>query len=310
MNELHKISDITQQFGITGRTLRYYEEIGILESQRKDNSNYRFYNETSVHRLKQIITLRKLQLPVKDIQEIFEKKDISVLLSKLRKKRDSVTNDEESLYILKKLLDEFMFSLISKSISYEEGLNILENSESPVSKKEVSSSADNVINAIINIEKLQCNEVRVIDLKPFRVVVLKSVSSTPEKDVWEKTVNFVKKHNLVSLHSTRFFGFDNPSPQEGNSIYGYEMWITITDGFQTNDEVEIRKIPNGLYAVTTSMSAAEIGQRWKLLRDWVDGSKYKTGEHQWLEEAIILDLDAESGDFQLDLYYPIIKEGE
>lgn len=308
MNELYKIGDITQQFDITGRTLRYYEEIGILESQRKDDSSYRYYNEKSIQRLKQIITLRKLQLPIKDIQEIFNQKDISVLLSKLRKKRDSVINDEESLSTLKNLLDEFMFRLIGKSISYEEGLEVLEGSNSYNNIKKSIQNKEEIESAISNIEKLHKNEVRVIDLKPFRVAVLKAVSSTPEKDVWSETVKFVKRHKLDQLHSTRYFGFDNPSPKDGNPAYGYEMWITITDNFTTNDDIEIREISNGLYAVTTTMSAAEIGHRWKLLHNWVEESEYKTGEHQWLEEAIILDLDTESGDFQLDLYYPINKE--
>lgn len=308
MNELYKIGDITQLFGVTGRTLRYYEEIGILESQRKDDSNYRYYNETSIQRLKQIITLRKLQIPVKDIQEIFDKKDINILLTKIRSKRDSVTKDEEALSILKNLLDEFMFHLIGKSLTYEEGLEILEGSENTNIDAQSDNNRDTVENAINNIEKLNKNEVRVINLKPFRVVVLKAVSNTPEKDVWAQTVQFVKNNKLDLLHSTRYFGFDNPSPQDGNPIYGYEMWITITDDFTTNDDVEIREIPNGLYAVTTSMSAAEIGERWKLLHNWVEESVYKTGNHQWLEEAIILDLNTESGNFQLDLYYPIIKE--
>lgn len=310
MDKLYKIGVITQLFGVTGRTLRYYEEIGILESQRKDDSSYRYYNETSIQRLKQIITLRKLQLPVKDIQEIFEKQDITILLSKLRTKRDSVTDNEESLSILKKLLDEFMFRLISKSISYEEGLEILEGSDSYEMMEEKSKDVDKIENAINNIEKLHRNEVRIIDLKPFRVAVLKAVSTTPEKDVWNETIKFVKKNKLDQLHSTRYFGFDNPSPKEDNAIYGYEMWITVTDDFETSDDVEIREIPNGLYAVTTSMSAAEIGQRWKLLHSWVEKSEYKTGQHQWLEEELILDLDVESGDFQLDLYYPIIKESK
>lgn len=200
-----------------------------------------------------------------------------------------------------------MYRLIGNSISYVEGLEILEETDSTDSDNRIELKTEEIQSVIKKIEKLNRNEVRVIDLKPFRAVILQKISQTPEKDVWEQTVQFVKKHNLESLHTTRYFGFDNPSPQSSNPVYGYEMWITVTDDFNC-DDVEIRDIPNGLYAVTTSFSAAEIGERWKLLNNWVKESEYKTGDHQWLEEAIVLDLEVESGDFQLDLNYPLSKE--
>lgn len=86
MDKLTKIGDITKQFNITGRTLRYYEEIGLLSSQRKNDNKYRYYDRVAIQRLKQIITLRKLQIPIKDIKEIFEKRDMSTLLGKLRQR--------------------------------------------------------------------------------------------------------------------------------------------------------------------------------------------------------------------------------
>ncbi len=42
-----------------------------------------------------------------------------------------------------------------------------------------------------------------------------------------------------------------------------------------------------------------------MLNRWVEYNGYKAGVHQWMEEALILDLGIESRDFQLELYYPL-----
>lgn len=55
--------------------LRYYENIGLIESLRKDDYSYRVYDDINVHKLQQIIILRKLRIPVKQINEILNSKD-------------------------------------------------------------------------------------------------------------------------------------------------------------------------------------------------------------------------------------------
>jgi len=45
------ISDMTKNLGISTRTLRYYEQIGLIESIKKDDYAYRTYDEATVTRL-------------------------------------------------------------------------------------------------------------------------------------------------------------------------------------------------------------------------------------------------------------------
>ena len=40
-----KIRDVSTKYDITARTLRYYEDIGVLESIRADTGTYRMYDE-------------------------------------------------------------------------------------------------------------------------------------------------------------------------------------------------------------------------------------------------------------------------
>jgi len=51
---------------VSSRTLRYYEEVGLLWSNHPDNKTQRYYDAAALERLKQIIILRKLQIPVKE----------------------------------------------------------------------------------------------------------------------------------------------------------------------------------------------------------------------------------------------------
>ena len=48
--------------GISTRTLRYYDEIGLLKPSRKEDSGYRVYGEGEVDRLQQILFYRELGL--------------------------------------------------------------------------------------------------------------------------------------------------------------------------------------------------------------------------------------------------------
>lgn len=56
--------------GISTRTLRYYDEIGILKPARISSSGYRIYGEEEVNRLQQILFYRELGLQLEDIKAI------------------------------------------------------------------------------------------------------------------------------------------------------------------------------------------------------------------------------------------------
>ena len=65
-----RIGDAAKQFSISNRTLRYWEDEGILKSSRAENG-YRFYDDFNAVRIKQIVLLRKLKMPITDIECIF-----------------------------------------------------------------------------------------------------------------------------------------------------------------------------------------------------------------------------------------------
>ena len=56
--------------GISTRTLRYYDEIGILKPARINSSGYRIYGQEEVDRLQQILFYRELGVSLTDIKNI------------------------------------------------------------------------------------------------------------------------------------------------------------------------------------------------------------------------------------------------
>ncbi|MGM7679847.1 MerR family transcriptional regulator [Microbacterium sp. A94] len=54
--------------GLTSRTLRHYEQIGLLHPSRVASNGYRFYGEAELSRLYRILSLRALELPLATIQ--------------------------------------------------------------------------------------------------------------------------------------------------------------------------------------------------------------------------------------------------
>lgn len=62
------IKDVARATGLTSRTLRHYEEIGLLHPSRVAHNGYRFYGDAELSRLYRILSLRALELPLATIQ--------------------------------------------------------------------------------------------------------------------------------------------------------------------------------------------------------------------------------------------------
>ena len=64
----YSIKELADLSGISTRTLRYYDEIGLLTPKRDESNLYRVYGEEEVDRLQQILFYRELDVSLNDIQ--------------------------------------------------------------------------------------------------------------------------------------------------------------------------------------------------------------------------------------------------
>lgn len=92
----YSIKEIAHLAGISARTIRYYDEIGLLPPASVGENGYRHYDRSSLLTLQQILFYRELDVPLKEIQGILEMPDFNPV-SALRNHREALKKRSERL---------------------------------------------------------------------------------------------------------------------------------------------------------------------------------------------------------------------
>lgn len=91
--QLTSISELSASLGLTTRTLRYWEEVGIIESAERADGAARGYTPYFVRRIKFIMKLKHLGLTIKEMQSLYsfygETKQTDKLIPALLKTLDN-----------------------------------------------------------------------------------------------------------------------------------------------------------------------------------------------------------------------------
>ncbi|MGW1109015.1 MerR family transcriptional regulator [Streptomyces sp. NPDC002540] len=66
------IADVARMSGVTSRTLRHYDEIGLLPPAWIGSNGHRYYEEADLLRLQQILLMRELDLGLREIQAVLD----------------------------------------------------------------------------------------------------------------------------------------------------------------------------------------------------------------------------------------------
>jgi DNA-binding transcriptional MerR regulator len=69
--EIITIGELCKTLGLTTRTLRYWEEVGIIESVERSDGSNRGYTPYYVRRIKFIMRLKELGLTIKEMQILY-----------------------------------------------------------------------------------------------------------------------------------------------------------------------------------------------------------------------------------------------
>ena len=95
MKTVHEVSSLT---GVSIRTLQYYDRIGLLPPAAYSASGYRLYDDASLRRLQEILLLRELEFPLRDIRAMLAQPDfdreraLCQQLTLLRLKKEHIEN--------------------------------------------------------------------------------------------------------------------------------------------------------------------------------------------------------------------------
>lgn len=116
----YTVQKLAQLAGVSSRTLRYYDEIGILKPARINSSGYRIYGEKEVDRLQQILFYRELGVNLETIKDI--------MTSPSYDGAKALKEHREQLLEKRKQLDLLIMN-VEKSIASTEGRINMSNKE-------------------------------------------------------------------------------------------------------------------------------------------------------------------------------------
>ncbi len=70
MKDKMRIGEFAEQAGVTPRTIRYYEGLGLLGPNEREGQGFRYYTGAELSRLKKIDWLKQLGLRLEEIGEV------------------------------------------------------------------------------------------------------------------------------------------------------------------------------------------------------------------------------------------------
>lgn len=276
--DLMTISQVARDFNISTRTLRYYEQIGLLQSCKKEDYAYRTYNIDALRRLQQIIVLRKLRIPLKQIKSMIQSKELVQIIEVFQDKIAELDLEINVSTTIRTILQAFV-SQLQDSTNVNAKLDLLQDSDmielieslnlSKIKLKE-EMSMEELKDVNGKLSKLQDRDVRIVHLSPYTVASAHYIGEDPEHHCGDMLQKFILESGLYDLKKdARVFGFNHPNPSEGNP-YGYETWVTIPDNMEVPSPLKKKHFKGGLYAAH-KITMGDFHE-WKWLLDWVQGN--------------------------------------
>jgi DNA-binding transcriptional MerR regulator len=110
--DFYQISDLSEEFGVTVRTIRYYEEVGLL-SPHRTNGSHRIYSSRDRARLKIILRGKKFGFSLAEIKELLDlydmdRTEISQIHTALEYGQKRLEQLDEMIHDLQMLKEEIM----------------------------------------------------------------------------------------------------------------------------------------------------------------------------------------------------------
>jgi DNA-binding transcriptional MerR regulator len=108
----YSINKLSKLAGVSTRTLRYYDQIGLLRPKRTSGNGYRVYGQAEVDLLQQILFYREMDVPLNEIKQI--------ILSENFNKQTTLENHLAMLLAKKERLDR-LIDTVEKTVAALKG---------------------------------------------------------------------------------------------------------------------------------------------------------------------------------------------
>ncbi len=116
----YTVKQLADLSGVSPRTLRYYDEIGLLKPAEINLAGYRLYQQREVDRLQQILVYRSMGLPLKEIQQILDQPEFNIETALYKQQKQLLKKRQE--------IDELLL-LVDQTLAHYEGEQEMNNEE-------------------------------------------------------------------------------------------------------------------------------------------------------------------------------------
>ncbi|WP_097026901.1 MerR family transcriptional regulator [Clostridium peptidivorans] len=198
----YTVKKLSKIAGISTRTLRYYDEIGILKPARINSSGYRIYGQAEVDRLQQILFYRELGVSLESIKDIVTSPSFDGAKA-LREHREKLLEKRKQL--------DLLISNVDKTIALTEGRIIMSNkekfegfkqkmvddNEKKYGKEIREKYGDDTINKsnakLMNMSEEQYNEVTSLEEQVKAALAEAFKNGDPSSDIAQKAADLHKR---------------------------------------------------------------------------------------------------------------------
>lgn len=302
MNKPITINKLSEQVGLTSRTLRHWESEGLFESERDIGSGWRSYDEKAILRIKITALLRKLDISIKEIKIVFDCNTFEKLCDIVNNKVSVLSAQRVEISLKEEQLKQLLCYLKEQNGTLISGENLSSSLASLSPHKDSTYEMEDFRMSVI---KEYSSKLRFITLPPMKVAYNIAVSVSPEEEAMIPVIDWLKLTNL--LGTARLFGGNmNPMPSGNGKPYGYGMCASIPDSVIVPNHLKEMMLPGGLYAMLESTD--DIGSSWKTLMNYLSANDKYTVDKSRLcfEEHIRNDNpDGSGSEYFLNLLEPV-----
>ncbi|HCL02763.1 MAG TPA: hypothetical protein DHW61_10200, partial [Lachnoclostridium phytofermentans] len=265
--DLMKITEVTEKFGISSRTLRYYEQVGLLQSERPSFEKYRFYDSENISRLKQILVLRKMQIPIKDILRIYENQDMEILVQSFVKRIEEIDDEINTLFQLKTYINDFLNAMIAHGITQISAL--------PLLYEKVEAELLSIEKRDLSIEKLSFLSDKLAKPLDMDIVVLPPMFAVTSVQTDSENSDIEAFWDWLSANQ---IPFGKPGSR---TLFEYQheddiVFMQKLDGPIPNCPFVCREFYGGLFAVSSAFTDEDLGAlQYRMIQAFDDNSNYE-----------------------------------
>jgi DNA-binding transcriptional MerR regulator len=118
--DYQQIGELARSLGVTARTLRLYEQLGLIDPPQRTDGGIRFYTKEDIRRIKFVLKVKELGLSLKQMQDLAEiyrqtkteERIMPRLIELLDSHTDAIHRKIEKLSSLARDIAEFRKSIV------------------------------------------------------------------------------------------------------------------------------------------------------------------------------------------------------